>query len=181
MSVDDYFEYDGTRDIRYEYVGGYLYAMVGASRRHNLIVANIGGILWQATRGSECQAFSSAMRVKIAGDAYYYPDVVVTCDPEDTDTYMLVRPCLVVEVLSHTTRERDQREKLLSYRQIPSLGAYLVVHQEEMWIERHWRDHNGGWQRSDVIGLESSVPLPCPELDLALADIYANLPDPAPS
>ena len=53
------------------------------------------------------------------------------------------------------------------------MQAYLIVHQHERRVERHWRDADGTW-RMEVIA-RGSVPIPCVGLDLALEAIYANL------
>lgn len=180
MSVDDYLEFDGFQDIRYEYVGGYLYATVGASQRHNLIVTNVTRIIAnRALDTGNCRVFTSAMRLRIASDVYLYPDVAVTCDFDDSADLHIENPCLIIEVLSPSTQHRDRGEKLLAYRNIDNLEAYLLVHQDEVRIERHWREGAGQWKRADIIGMDTSVHLPCPEIDLRLADIYRNLP-PAP-
>ena len=177
MPVEDYLEFDGYRDIRYEYVGGYLYAMVGASRRHNLIVSGISARLWQAAQGTTCQVFSSAMRLRVASDVYYYPDIVVTCRADDVAEHYIEHPCLIFEVLSPATQSRDRGEKLLAYRQIDALKTFLIVHQDDMRVERHWRDDSGTWQRVDVISPGAHIPLRCLDLELRLTDIYANLPE----
>jgi Uma2 family endonuclease len=107
---------------------------------------------------------------------FYYPDVVVTCDPSDDDQLFIARPCLVVEVLSESTATIDRREKLFTYRQIETLLAYVVVHQDEPRIERHWRDATGEWWSIDVVG-DSTLPIPCPETQLPLSVIYESVHD----
>jgi Uma2 family endonuclease len=63
---------------------------------------------------------------------FYYPDVVVTCDPEDNDEYFVRRPVLVVEVASPSTFAIDRREKLMAYRKLPSLREYLLLSQDSI-------------------------------------------------
>jgi len=142
MPVEDYLEFDGYRDIRYEYVGGYLYAMVGASRRHNLIVSGISARLWQAAQGTTCQVFSSAMRLRVASDVYYYPDIVVTCRADDVAEHYIEHPCLIVEVLSPATQSRDRGEKLLAYRQIDALKTFLRDRGIQTMVHYPYAIHN---------------------------------------
>ena len=70
------------------------------------------------------------MRLEIArDDIFYYPDVIVTCDPEDSQRYYKTRPQFIAEVFSPETERFDRREKFLSYIRLPSLSEYLLVSQ----------------------------------------------------
>jgi Uma2 family endonuclease len=122
--------------------------------------------------------FGSDMRLRIGDDAVYYPDVQVVCDPADVEQMYTTSPCVIVEVLSPSTRSIDLREKFLAYRRIASLKAYVVVYQDEVRVMRHYRDEDGVWWDDEVAG-EGNVPFPCPELVLMLADIYRGLGAPA--
>lgn len=174
MSIDEYLDFEESASTRHEYVGGELYAQAGASRRHNLIAMNVAGLLWSASRGTSCQVFQSDMRVRVGDQAVYYPDVMVVCDAGDTGEGYATSPCLIVEVLSPSTASTDRREKLLEYRRLPSLKAYLIVFQDEARAIRHWRDDEGAWWHAEVAG-EGRIPLPCPELTLTLSDIYQGV------
>jgi len=67
------------------------------------------------------------LRIEAAGQtAFYYPDLLLSCDPDDRETYFRRRPCLIVEVLSEATERIDRREKLYAYTQIPSLQEYVL-------------------------------------------------------
>ena len=57
----------------------------------------------------------------------YYPDSVLICGPVDGAATSLDSPCLIVEVLSPSTRDLDRREKLLAYTTLRSLQGYLLV------------------------------------------------------
>jgi len=94
-------------------------------------------------------------------------------DLSDDEASSVSRPCVVFEVLSGRSGRIDHTEKLEIYQSIPSVQAYLIVHQHERRVERHWRDADGTW-RMEVIA-RGSVPIPCVGLDLALEAIYANL------
>lgn len=174
MSVEEYLEFEENSPIKHEYVGGHLYAMVGVSRRHSRISLNIARKLADAAEGGPCRVHQSDMKVATPDDLFYYPDVVVACEPEPEDPYLEDEPCLIAEVLSPNTEATDHREKLISYRKLPSLRAYLIVSQDEPVVERHYRDERDEW-RTEIVG-EGVVPVPCPQdAKLSLADIYAGL------
>ncbi len=59
-------------------------------------------------------------------DAYYFPDVVVSCQPDD-DARIEHNPCFVAEVLSPSTKRVDQHEKRHAYCALPSLRDYWIV------------------------------------------------------
>jgi Uma2 family endonuclease len=138
ITVDDYLAGEDGSDVRHEYIGGTVYAMTGASRRHGLISLNVGSFLRPLVRGSDCQVFVNDMKVRLKiaeDDVFYYPDVVLTCDPTDREPYFCARPCLIVEVLSEQTERVDRREKFLAYTRMPSLEMYVMVAQDRRRVE----------------------------------------------
>ncbi len=175
LTVEEYLELEEGATVRHEYLGGSIYAMVGATKRHNRIAGNIYAALLSASRGGPCRVFIEGVKLRISeDDIFYYPDVMVACGSEEGDPLFEEEPCLVVEVTSPSTETTDRREKLLSYKKIPSLKSYLIVHQGEPRVERHWRDEEGVWWQADLVG-EGRVSVPCPETELTLADIYEGL------
>ncbi len=171
LTIEEYLELEERSTIRHEYVGGELYAQAGASEAHNLIVANVHGHLWAVSRNSTCKVYANDMKLRAAPDAMYYPDVMVVRDPNDDDPLAKSRPCLIVEVLSPTTEHTDRREKLLAYRRIDSLKAYVMVYQDQRRVTRQWRDDGNAWWQEDIVD-DGVVPLPCPEIALTLDEIY---------
>lgn len=172
LTVEEYLELEEGASVKHEYVAGEIHAMVGASRRHNRIAVNILRRLADAAEGGPCRVYISDMKLRAAEDVVYYPDVMAVCAPEPDDPYVESEPCLVVEVVSPGTEKTDRREKLAAYKKIPSLNAYLIVAQDRRWVERHWRGEDGVWRRADLVDEDSAVPIPCPETEITLAQIY---------
>lgn len=128
LSVEDYLQGELRSDIRHEYVGGRIYAMVGASDVHNLVAMNLASALHQHLAGGRCQVFMSDMKLRlmVVGETiFYYPDIMVCCEAADRDRYFREQPRVIVEVLSETTARIDRREKLSAYQCIPSLRTCL--------------------------------------------------------
>lgn len=178
LSVEEYLKLEEVSQRRHEYVAGKIYAHAGGTRRHDVISGNTFALLWNGARGGPCRVHTSDRRLR-ADDAFYYPDVMVVCPPEDEpssdEALYEDAPCLLVEVTSPSTESIDRREKLLAYRKLPSLKAYLIVDQEQMRVERHWRDETGQWWQAEAVGPEGIVPIPCPEVELTLSRIYEGL------
>ena len=99
MSAGQYLDYEQTQEIRHELVDGYLYAMVGASDRHEEIAMNLAAALSLHLRGGPCRVYKSDLKLRI-GDDFYYPDIFVRCGTERGDPYFKTDPVLIVEVLS---------------------------------------------------------------------------------
>jgi Uma2 family endonuclease len=93
--------------------------------------------------------------------AFYYPDVLVTCDPQDRRARAVVEsPCLLVEVLSPGTEAIDRGKKFQNYRQLATLTEYVLVSAVEMIVEVFRRNEAGVWElytyrRGDEICLAS--------------------------
>jgi Uma2 family endonuclease len=129
-----------------------------------------------ASRGSFCKVYASDVKVRAIGrKTFYYPDVLVGCEPDDADDYYLENPCLIVEVLSDSTEKRDRSEKLLVYMNIPTLRTYLLVAQDKPEVEMFYREPDGSWWVQTFSGVEASMMLPCPETTLTLAEVYEGI------
>jgi Uma2 family endonuclease len=149
VSAEDYLRGELHSEVRHEFIDGQIYAMVGASRRHGLIALNLASLLRPRLRGTPCQLFVADMKVRlrIAGEeVFYYPDLVLSCDPEDREDYFVSRPCLIIEVLSEATERIDRREKMLAYQTIPTFNEYLLVAQDLPRVEVYRRRND--WRLS---------------------------------
>lgn len=169
----------GERDglVRHEYVAGQVYAMAGASERHGRISGNLFFAARSAARGGPCSVISNDMKVRIAEESiYYYPDLVVACDPTDSDEYYKERPCLVAEVLSPGTETTDRREKLLVYRGITSLRYYLLVDSRQRRVMVWSRDAQAHWVQAELAQGET-LEIDCGVLkfQLSLDAIYEDV------
>ena len=175
LSVEEYLKLEQIASVKHEYVAGEIHARVGASRRHNMISGRIYRRLADAAEGGPCRVYISDMKLRVADDVFYYPDVMVACEPEPEDPYTEHEPCLVVEVVSPSTETTDRREKLAAYKKVPTVRAYLIVAQDRPWIERHWRGEDGVWRRADLVDAGGVVPMPCPETEVTVAQVYEGL------
>jgi Uma2 family endonuclease len=147
LSVEDYLAGEQRSAVRHEYVGGTVCAMAGASDEHIVICMNLAFALRTHLRGTPCrvQMSEGKARLRLANeDIFYYPDVMVVCDPRDTDRYFKRYPKILIEVLSESTEAIDRRKKFLGYRQIETLEEYVLVAEDKMEVtlfrrESHWQ------------------------------------------
>lgn len=105
--------------LRHEYVGGCLYAMTGATMRHNRIAGTIHAALLARLAGTPCQPIIGDMRLHVrAADGVYYPDVVCGRGVVGTQR-MVFDATLIVEVLAPQTFTEDAPE-------LPGVAMALV-------------------------------------------------------
>ena len=114
------------------------------------------------------------LRLQIARtDIFYYPDVMVACDPRDADRYFKRFPKVLIEVLSPDTERTDRREKFLSYTQIETLEEYVLVAQDKMEVTLFRGATN--WQPELLHLPEQSLHLASIEFGLTLRALYEGV------
>ena len=177
MTEREYLAYERQAEYKSEFLNGELFAMTGASRRHNIITLNVGSELRVQLEGRSRETYSSDMRVHNPDTGLYsYPDVVVICGkPEFKDEHgdLLLNPTVLIEVLSPSTERHDRGAKFGHYRRLHSLQEYVLITQEKPFIECYVRQENSQfWMLSDIEGLEASVELSSIGCTLSLAEVY---------
>jgi Uma2 family endonuclease len=181
LSEEEYLAAEADSLVKHEFVAGRVYAMAGASERHNLLAGNLFAAVHGACSGN-CRPFVSDMRLRLeAGGIQYYPDVMVVCDPGDNDPYFKTAPCLIAEILSPHTESTDRREKLIAYQKLPSLREYLLVAQDEPLVELFHRVTLRDWGVT-TLGAKDTLELKCVPLRLPVRDLYRGVDlGPAPA
>jgi Uma2 family endonuclease len=171
----DYLDLENRSLTKSEFVYGVVHAMAGANERHNTITGNLFAACHAAKHGSPCRPFMGDMRLRLeGGELYYYPDIMLVCDPRDTDPVHKSLPCLLAEVSSTNTENIDRREKLSAYLKISSLREYLIVSQNEMYVELYQRQIGQDWNYFQL-GAQESFTSVCLNLTLPLRQIYESI------
>jgi Uma2 family endonuclease len=174
ISAAEYLAAENDGSWRHEFVNGVMFAMAGASRWHNLIrnhlVARLMGHLSQG-----CSLFGGEMKLQIKSnndERYYYPDVFVSCDPNDRDLYSCRTAVLVVEVLSPSTERIDRFEKFEAYKTIHSLLEYGLLTQDAMELELFRRRTD--WQR-EFYQQDNTVTFESVGLTINVSSLYRGI------
>jgi Uma2 family endonuclease len=175
----DYLAFERKSEIKHEYFDGEIFAMAGAKRNHNIVNQNLNGLVWQHLKNKDCESYSGDMRVFVPETGLYtYPDLVVVCgEPQFEDDVFdtLLNPILLVEVLSESTEGYDRGKKFQHYRSIESLEEYILVSQDEAWIEKYVKHGDGFWMLSEAVGLNSSIEFSSIECEIALSEVYDKI------
>jgi Uma2 family endonuclease len=179
ITAAEYLEGELKSEVRHEFVDGRIYAMSGASLRHNEICLDTAFLLRDHLKGGPCRTFIEAVKLEVKNETserYYYPDVFVTCEPADDDTHVIRHPKLIIEVLSKSTYRYDHGDKLEGYKQIPSVEEIVYIEQDwpEIFIVRR-RDN---WRRHLFTQLDSQVHLESIDLTVNVASFYQSAPFP---
>jgi Uma2 family endonuclease len=186
LSEQDYLVLEDASVFKNEFVGGAIHAMMPITAAHNTIAGNLA-VACHVTcsdRQSSCRAFMSSMRLRLNdGQTYYYPDVMVVCVPDNRDPMYKSQPAMLAEVLSPSTESIDRREKLIAYKQIPSLREYLIISQDQVHVEHHVRlsdeasnkhSNNSNWGLR-TLGPGDSLEMLCLPLTLSMEQLYDNV------
>jgi Uma2 family endonuclease len=177
-TVEEYLLLEREAETKSEYFRGEIFAMAGASFRHNAIVANLIQTIGFKLKGKPCRVYPSDLRVKVNRNGLYtYPDVIVVCgkpELEDDKNDTLLNPKVIFEVLSETTEKYDRGKKFQLYRELDSLEEYILVSQEFQRVEKYSRDVSGFWKLQDCTPSYPLLAINPIECELSLSEIYEN-------
>ena len=172
LTIEEYLDREQRSDVRYEYVHGIVYAMVGGTERHNEICLTIAATLRQHLHGEPCRVFMSDMKV-LTANVFYYPDVMVVCGEGNPSALYQTEPVLLVEVLSNSTEAKDRLEKLVAYQSIPSLREYALVSQDKVHVDIY-RRLGDDWE-IESLSYGDTVHLASVSLDTAVEMLYEDV------
>ena len=179
FTPEEYLAIERQAERKSEYFNGEIFAMAGASRKHNLIVGNVFACLHRQLRKRPCEAYSNDMRIKASSTGLYtYPDVVIVCgtpqfDDEEKDT--LLNPILIIEILSKTTESYDRGAKFEQYRTLESLSDYILISQDKYHVEHFVRRLDNYWLFSETKTLHDTIDIVSIECKLGLEEVYEKV------
>ncbi len=178
ITEEMYLAMERLSDVKHELHDGQLWAMAGASARHNGLVVACSAQLYSGLRGQPCTPLASDQRVHIpATGEYCYPDLTVVCGEAEfhaKDRDSLVNPTLIVEVLSKSTARYDRGAKFDGYRAIPSFSEYVLVWQEAVRVEVRFRESPRRWSLEEF-GAGEVVPLRSIDAQLDVDALYEGM------
>jgi Uma2 family endonuclease len=177
LDAEAYLAWEATQADRHEYVAGEVFAMVGARLSHNTVALNIAFALRSKLKGSPCRVYALEAKLRVeTSDAFFYPDVVVSCDARDRagEDRFLSHPVLVVEVLSESTAAYDRGQKFACYRQLADLQEVVIVDIDARRVECFRRDEGGHWVLHEFDG-SATAEFASVGLMLPLAEVFEDV------
>jgi Uma2 family endonuclease len=178
FTPEQYLALERKADFKSEFCNGFIIAMAGASREHNVIGGNLHGEIRSQLNGRPCEVYISDMRVRVSpAGLFIYPDVVAVCgearfldDKGDT----LLNPTMIAEVLSTSTESYDRGDKFMHYRRLESLREYVVIAQDKVLVERFTRQGEE-WLLTEFRNLDDTLRLASIDCAVPLREIYARI------
>ncbi|MBL7730112.1 MAG: Uma2 family endonuclease [Chitinophagaceae bacterium] len=187
FTVEEYLQMEKAATERHEYYQGEIFqmmghgellAMSGAANRHNMIFTNLFGELIIKLKGESCRPFGPDMRLNIPENTLFtYPDISIYCGepqniPEDEESF--IRPAVLFEILSPSTREYDRGGKFKLYRDIPTLREYILVDTISVNVEAFRLNSNKHWELEEYTKLSQTLTIPSLAISIPLTEIYAT-------
>lgn len=137
LTPETYLEWEKTSGIKHEYLNGDIFAMAGAKDSHVTVSGNLFALPKNHLRGNPCRTYISGMKIQMEqASAFFYPDVMVTCDERDRQTdYFKRYPTLIAEVLSESTAAFDRGRKFAAYRTLENLREYVIIDPDSLSVD----------------------------------------------
>lgn len=176
LTEEEYLASEPERLERHEYIDGQIRAMAGASDSHEGVANHLNHLIYAHLRGKPCRVYKGDMKLRVQQRTqarkvvFYYPDIMVVCDPTDDHALYKTKPKVIVEVLSND-KGRDLIEKLAVYREIDTLEEYFVISQHAKRPEVTAFRRRTGFEPE--ILQDGAFRMESVELDLTVKDLYA--------
>ena len=165
ISLNEFLAWEREQPERYEYAHGVITMMTGGSLDHLTIASNLWTALRDRLRGGACRAFRGDAKV-IANNSLRYPDLSVTCTLVRGNDDVVLKPVLVIEVISPSTEREDRGRKKFDYFATASIQQYAIIEQEARRVDLftragdRWTDEvveGGAILKLSAIGVEVSL------------------------
>lgn len=177
LTPEEYLQLEETSPVKHEYIDGCIYAMAGAQDPHVTIAGNLFALLRSHVRGTGCRVYIADMKARIESwNRYFYPDVMVTCDPRDQETPGYKRfPTLIVEVLSDSTEAFDRGDKFADYQEIETLKEYVLINTKRQRVECFRRNAEGLWVLQTFTSQAKIFQLQSLNFEGTIAELYEDV------
>ncbi len=179
VSVAEYLAFERRQTEKHEFFDGAISLQAGASIAHNLITANIIGILHQQLRTNPCTVLPSDMRVRTPRRRQYmYPDATIICGPplfDDEYHDTIINPTVILEVLSPSTEQYDRGRKFQAYRTLSALQEYVLIAQTMMRVEHFKRQNETMWLMIEYTHPDQVIELSSVACTLPLTALYEKV------
>ncbi|HUB16353.1 MAG TPA: Uma2 family endonuclease [Acetobacteraceae bacterium] len=172
MTMEDFLTWEERQELRWEFDGFAPVAMLGGTAGHSLIQGNVITALAIRLRGGPCRAYTSDMKVRLAG-SLRYPDAFVVCTPLPRTATLVTDPVVVFEVLSESTARTDHFVKNQEYRATPSIRRYVMPEQDAIGATVFARAGDD-WV-GHVLGADAVLDTPELGISVPLTELYEGV------
>ncbi len=151
MTQEQFFDWPGHQNGRYEFDGSQPVAMTGGSIAHSQITTNLLVALSGLLKGTGCRPFGPDAGVQTVGKAVRYPDALISCTQTPGSAHLVNGVCVVFEVEGPSSGHVDRIVKLREYQGVPTILRYVILEQTTIGVTVHARtDSNVPWTTSSL-------------------------------
>lgn len=132
VTYEEFLRISENSDERYEYIDGEIYLMASPKTIHQQILGELYGLFYNWFRGKPCRPMLAPYDITLKRHSeninIVQPDLMVICDLEEKlneKNYYMGVPSLMAEILSESSRGKDQVKKL---------DLYMSTGVKEYWI-----------------------------------------------
>ncbi len=181
-TVEEYADLLAGSATKLEFHNGVIHAMAGNSPAHARINIRLAvSFSSQLPDLSRCSIYSGDLAVALTRTiSYFFPDLSLTCEEPRFEKVKRVdaflNPQLIVEILSPSSRDYDERDKLVAYSTLKSLRHYILIDSEKIWVSAYSRESSEQlWRIQVAHNRADAFEISSPDLRLNLSDLYADL------
>lgn len=174
-----FFAYTESKQGRAEYYDGIIVDMAAGTPEHALIAANTIRAIGNAIDGSDCFVYTGDLMIEVeTANSYLLPDLAVVCGKSEKSTTIpgaIKNPKLLMEVLSDSTRNRDQGIKWFHYRMLPGLREFITVEQSSPLVFVHSLNEEGEWVQAAYGDINDTVLIKSLGISVPMKAIFAGV------
>ena len=177
-TIEEYLTYENNSPEKHEYYPGEIFAMAGASIKHNVIWSNTLSEICIQLKGKPCRPYGSDMRIHIPENGLFtYPDISVICGELSSwhkDDRTFTNPVVLIEILSPSTKNYDRTTKYRLYRDIPTLKEYILIDSTNINVEVY-RKEKKEWIKEEYQSLNQQLLIKSIDVTIPLMEIYGRM------
>ncbi len=168
-------------DEMVELIKGKLFVMSPApAERHQRIIGNLHGVIWNFFRHHTCSAYIAPFDVRLLKNksseneitTVVQPDICVICDLNKIDQQgCLGAPDLIIEIISPSTAKKDINDKFILYEE-NGVKEYWIVFPDSNALDQYHLV-NDKYQRKDLfVKGQTFSSTAFPDLRINLEEIF---------
>jgi hypothetical protein len=153
----------------------------GRKMAYTLLAPPPYGNTYQVQLNGAKDRFADVKVQTVETGAFFYPDVLISCDPRDkTASKFVCFPCLIAEILSPSTEAYDRVAKFAQYRRLESLREYVLISSEKISVDIFRLNDSQKWELTPYAAGEivqfTSIDFECP-IELLYEDVELLPPE----
>ena len=135
---------------------------------------------------SEYEIYGSNVKVYVDGaQGAYNPDIAVTKGEgiirtvkplgRERQTKVITNPHIIVEVLSPSTRDFDQTDKLADYKKLDTVEQVIFIDPNKIYTQTFIKKDVNKWLNLDFHSLDDVLPIVGKSETILLKDVYKKI------